>query len=223
MDTDIPNISSPNLDIHSGPAVSPAGPHSSGGLGLVVPERGILDTNLGPTVPRTVGSHPSGGLGLVVPGAKQGNTGTGVGSWELVNELPSYVFSARTCLELLPLLSVAQLETEIKHLQALDANVNFRSSRSTDTKRNFLHKKLSGSLCKEVDKIVQKYDLLLHNISRSVTEAQQHVEEVEQTLCTPLAATDPVQQTDTGNTVTELKPPVSFINISFADICVMRI
>ena len=39
----------------------------------------------------------------------------------LVGEVPSYVFSARTCLELLPLLSPPQLETEIKKRDQLDS------------------------------------------------------------------------------------------------------
>ena len=87
-----PNVSPPNSDTNSGAAVSPAGPHSSGGSGLVVPGQG------------------------------DGST------WEVVGEntTPSFVFSARTCLELLPMLSSQQIETEIHHLRALDSSVNFR-------------------------------------------------------------------------------------------------
>lgn len=175
------------------------------------------ESMLGPVVP-PAGPHSSGGLGLGVPGVQTGGTGTtGAGSWELVGDGLSYVFSARTCLELLPFLSPTQLETEIKHLQALDASINFRSTRSADSKRDFLHKSLSGSLCREVDTIVRKYDILLQNISRSVTEAQLHVDGIAQSLITTPptdTATDHIQP-DAGNT--ELEIPVRFIDTSFAD------
>ena len=123
------------------------------------------------------------------PGSAPGSIshgGSGKGgekSWEVVLEssVPLYVFSARTCLELLPTLSNTQVEAEIKHLQALDASVHARlTNKSTIQKKcEILHKSLADSLIKEVDKIVNKYSLFVENISRAVEGANKKIEEAQ--------------------------------------------
>ena len=165
------------------------------------------------------------------PGAGPGSTLHGVlgkggeETWEAVvgSDVPLYVFSARTCLELLPALSNAQIDAEFKHLQALDASVHVRlTSKSTILKkREILHKSLADSLIKEVDKIVNKYSLFVENISRTVEgankkidAAQVYIDELQQRTTHTDTPHHPVSQLILdGN----MEPPVSFSSISFSD------
>ena len=106
----------------------------------------------------------------------------------LGSEVPQYIFSARTCIELIHMMSNKQIDTEIKHLIALDASVsNFIATPETNTypcKRDLLRQHLAESLVKEVDTIVNKYDLLVQNLSRSVNEAEQMILKQEQKRAT---------------------------------------
>ena len=76
---------------------------------------------------------------------------------------------------------------------------------------------------KEVDKIVDKYDLLVESLSRTVERAQSVLDSREQDVATASSSTqqpDPHQQpqlhqqTEPG----DLEPPVRFSNIKFDDI-----
>ena len=186
------------------------------------------DPHLLTAVDSTKQIAPAPGPGSAPGSTPLGGSGKGEESWEVVLEssVPLYVFSARTCLELLPTLSNAQIETEIKHLQALDASIHARlTSKSTvQKKREILHKTLADSLIKEVDKIVNKYDLLVANISRTIEgankkidAAQEYVEDLQQrTTLPPHHPAQREQTTPDGNT--NMDPPVSFSSISFSDI-----
>ena len=130
-----------------------------------------------------------------------------------------HTFSARTCIELLPLLTDAQIDTEVNHLRALHPDIKFRMRHpNVDAKRDLLHKTLAKSLCQEVDSIVSNFDLLFQNISRSIKVTEKHVEEVDVLLSTDVSTEDipTLHTSNVGNT--ELDNPVSFSNISFSDI-----
>ena len=95
-------------------------------------------SNSGPR--SSLGSQPHGGSGK----------GTGKkGNKDKTSEADSapYVFTARTCLELLPYISNPQVENEIKHLRALDAGVHAKLlDRSTiNDKRDLLHSSQTNS------------------------------------------------------------------------------
>ena len=173
-------------------------------------------------------SAPDLGPGSAPGSTPLGGLGKGEENWEVVLEssVPLYVFSARTCLELLPTLSNVQVEAEIKHLQALDASVHARlTARSAvQKKREVLHKTLTDSLIKEVDKIVNKYDLLVENISRTIEgantkleAAQEYVKDFQQRTSLPLHH-PAEQEQSTAEGISNPDPPVSFSTISFSDI-----
>ena len=193
-----------------------------------------LSTNsAAPTDPRrSLGSIPPGGSGKGNEGSRatfEGICGT---------DYPLYVFTARTCLELLPTLSPVQVDTELKHLRALDGSVDnaltqVKTKLKIEDKRNWLHKTLTFSLMKQIDAVVHKYDSLLESISRSVetaekkmdeaqvfitqrmNEAQQHVEQLQQREEPPPPSSSPPA------TVRESEPldnPVRFLDISFSGI-----
>ena len=133
-------------------------------------------------------------------------------------------FSARTCLELLPQLTEKQIDTEIKHIQALDPDINFRTRSPTiDVKRDKLHKVLARSLCTEIDNIVKNYDTLISNISCAVEEAKQHVADVasglqmDRDICGSYDSSH-TELLHPGNTVPELETPVRFLDLSFNEL-----
>ncbi len=166
--------------------------------------------------PETISGSPSHG----------GSGDEGNGTWDNVvgSSVPVYVFSARTCLEVLPTLSNAQIDTEIKHLIALDAGIHSRITDKTDidVKRDLLHKSLTHTLIKEVDTIVNKYDILFqslhrctHNAMTQLDAAESYVAELQQTATSSSDEEAPKQILKAGS---NLDPPVSFPGISFANI-----
>ena len=182
-------------------------------------------SNSGPR--SSLGSQPHGGSGK----------GTGKkGNKDKTSEADSapYVFTARTCLELLPYISNPQVENEIKHLRALDAGVHAKLlDRSTiNDKRDLLHSSLTNSLMLQIDTVVNKYDSLLESISRKVestekkldeaqqkmtqrmTEAQQQVEEL---LQTPITSPAPQATTRESEDMPQ-DQPVRFLDVSFGGI-----
>ena len=149
-------------------------------------------------------------------------------------EISQYVFTPRTCLELLPLMDVVQIEAEIKHLKAIDASVHekLKDQLDTDIKRSILHTSLTKSLMKQIDTVVNKYDLLLESVSRSVKTAEKKIDDaqalISQRLVEAQQQTEEMQQHHpllaTPQTVSEsasepsLEEPVKFLNFSFGDI-----
>ena len=105
-----------------------------------------------------------------------------------------FTFTARTCVELLPKLSKSQLDREIKQLLALDSTVHekltmpqTRSSNSkpeltSSRKRDILREYLTGTLSNEVDKIVDKLDLLAESVNRSLEKAEKKLEDTTEHL-----------------------------------------
>lgn len=146
--------------------------------------------------------------------------GLGGGSRDILGDEQIHTFSARTCIELLPHLSEAQIDTEIQHLRALHPNVKFRTRNPSnlEVKRDLLHKTLANSICQEIDCIVNNFDLLVNNISRSIKVAQQHVVDVELLLSPTVQPEDITlsQPIISGNI--DLENPVSFLDFSFPEI-----
>ena len=150
----------------------------------------------------------------------------GHGTWDNVvgSSVPVYVLSARTCLEVLPTLSNTQIETEIKHLQALDASIHSLVTDKTDidSKRDLLHKSLTQTLIKEVDTIVSKYDLLFQSLHRCTQNAKLQLNEAESYVAEMQQTTSRLSDEDTPKQIlkagSNLDPPVSFPGISFASI-----
>ena len=131
------------------------------------------------TDPRcSLGSTPPGGSG-------KGNEGLKATFGDVCGtDIPLYVFTARTCLELLPTLSPAQVETELKHLKALDGSIDYRIAQTQkkmglEDKRNWLRTSLTFSLMKQIDAVVFKYNSLLQSISRSVDTAEKKIDEAQ--------------------------------------------
>ena len=162
-------------------------------------------TNKGPVVPSTGSSIPGGcGVGWV---AEDG-----------------FVFSARTCLALLPYLTNEQVQTELNHLQAFDSSTLPRLRATTiEGKRDILHKNLTKTLCHEVDSIANNYNLLIKSISCTIGDAQRHLEDTTAQLTTPLAtSSEDSSPAVVGNIV--LPEPVRLLNdIHFNDIMVEQI
>ena len=89
----------------------------------------------GPTV-SPVGSPPPG---MNVPSVSIRSTNTSIA------DEPPFTFSARTCLELLPLMSDEQIETEARHLCAMNisAESRLKDSSTAEDKRNLIHEVLT--------------------------------------------------------------------------------
>ena len=89
-------------------------------------------------------------------------------------------FSARTCLDLLPLLSDEQVDREIKYFLALDPTSTLLRTRfpSSELKKDSLFKTLTKILCYEVDKIASNFDTVISNFSCSLREAQSHIDQL---------------------------------------------
>jgi hypothetical protein len=174
----------------------------------ISPSSNVNTTTIGSGVPTPPGPPPTGLLGSRVT----------------VPPVPHLTFSARTCLELLPGLTEEQVETEFKHLAALDSSVVCRYKRPTaNHKRDVLYAQLAKSLCREVDTIVDNFDVLLATISRSVSDASKHVDEQMQGWESQPAAASQSEDTAahrehpdaSGKTI--LKPPVRFPEVNFRD------
>ena len=173
-------------------------------------------TKVGPEASAS-GSTSTGGLGVL--GGDKDNADTPT----------KFTFSARTCLELLPLLSEAQIDHEFNYLLTLDPSAKTCRQRypKSEVKSDILHKKLTRELCCEIDKIVRNYDSLILNFSYAVDTAQKHVAELQSSVradsddVSPLDSPPvPDSAPDRGN----LDKPVSVLDgISFSNITIDNI
>ena len=172
------------------------------------PSSNVSTTTIGSGVPSPPGPPPTGLLGSRVTEAP----------------VPHITFSARTCLELLPKLTKEQVDTEYKHLAALDSAVVHRYKQpNTEHKRDMLYATLAKSLCREVDTIVNNFDDLLGTICRTVSDASKHVHEQMQGRDFPTVAATQAEDSAahrehpdaSGKTI--LKPPVRFADVNFRD------
>ena len=190
-------------------------------------------------------SHPALRSGPEKSSGSNSHGGSGTGGTEKGKDKSSdvttinnaYVFTARTCLELLPLMNPTQIDVEIKHLRILDRSVHekLKGKCNTDTKRDLLHKSLSDSLITQIDTVVAKYDTLLESIYRKVEhterkideahtvlaermeEAQRQVDVILETPITPL--TPPTPQADSSELDEHSQEePVRFIDVDLPDL-----
>ena len=128
-------------------------------------------------------------------------------------------FSARTCLDLLPLLSDEQVDREIKHLLALDPTSTLLRTRfpSSELKKDSLFKSLTKTLCCEVDKISSNFDTVISNFSCSLREAQSHIDQL--TNDDKRSTVPAHSSSNPGNAQPlTLDDPVRFLDIDFKDI-----
>ena len=183
-------------------------------------------SNIGPR--NSLGSQPPGGSGKGVKGSKEKKSFEG----DCGVDVPLYVFTARTCLELLPQMDNVQIENEIKHLSAIDASIHSKLKEKSDVidKRSILHSSLTTSLMKQIDTVVNKYDLLLESIHRTVDNTERKVDEAREILTQRLSDaqrhveelqdTPPVQPDRelVSENETLLEQPVRFIDTSFAEL-----
>ena len=206
-----------------------------------------------PTVPSPTVPSPNEALspGSTVPPVESPPPGMNVPSVstrpsnESIADQHNFYFSSRTCLELLSLMSDEQIETEARHLCAMNisAESRLKDSSTTEDKRNMLHAQLARNLCHEVDSIVNNFEILLSNVSRSVKSARQRSENIvqqelvfvqqepvfvqqepepvslqqEPVISTPPQPTPP----DTGITI--LQAPVRFLDIDLSEISLEEI
>ena len=196
-----------------GPSTTPATPSStrtSTGAPLFGP-----GPDPGPQPPGTLG--PSVSVGEVCAGMSYTQV--------LGSDTPQFVFSARTCIELVDCLSNKQIDTEINHLIALDAmvtsHINKPETNTFPVKREFLRKHIAKSLVLEVDSIVGRYELLVQSLSRTVDEAKQQVDSQEKALVRvhqshAQTKTPTIRQIQSSTE--SLEPSVRFSDTSFADV-----
>ena len=112
-------------------------------------------------------------------------------------------FTARTCIEILDKLTTQQLDTEYGHLVALEGGPTSKpklrsSSIPQAVKREALLKRLSTSLCSEVDQIVKNYKSFVEGVSENPV----------QPVAAALFPEPPLV----------LCKPVRLVNVSFEDI-----
>ena len=193
------------------------------------PPKSTPPSNSGPR--QSLGSQPPGGSGRGTKGVQPSVTFEG----DCGVDVPLYVFTARTCLELLPQLDNVQVEAEIKHLKALDASIHekLKDKLNVVQKRDILHRSLTTSLMKQIDTVVSKYDLLLESVSRSVETAEKKIDEAQavitqrlheaaqqvEELQSPTSPTPPPEQIRReSDSDPLLEDPVRFLDISFSDI-----
>ena len=131
-------------------------------------------------------------------------------------------FSARTCLDLLPLLTDDQVDREIKHFLALDPSSNLLRTRfpSAEHKKDSLYKSLTKTLCSEVDKISNNFDSLISNFSHSLQEAQSHIDELTSDKAPPTSYLSASTSDSGGIQTVNLEDPVCFLNTNFKDITI---
>ena len=169
------------------------------------------------------GPQPPGTLG---PSVSVGEVCAGMSYTQVLgSDTPQFVFSARTCIELVDCLSNKQIDTEINHLIALDAmvtsHINKPETNTFPVKRELLRKHIAKSLVLEVDSIVGKYDLLVQSLSRTVDVAKQQVDSQEKALVRVQQShaqtkTPTIRQIQSSTE--SLEPPVRFSDTSFADV-----
>jgi alkylated DNA repair dioxygenase AlkB len=119
--------------------------------------------------------HFPGGLGI----------GGGIG----------FVFSARTCLDVLPQLNATQIDREFQVIESIDltalnklkvmcSGARTRSKLATETeqKRELLKESLLNTMSLEVDTVVNKFDSLAQSVSRSLEEAEKKLDETTEQL-----------------------------------------
>ncbi len=176
------------------------------------------------------------------PGTKPGPLspgGLGIGGGPGVQ---GFLLSARTCIELLSKMTEQQINTELAHLEAIDASVHAKLSNASvttrngtksqhltiDRKRDVLRESLCKTLISEVDKIVGKYDSLVQSLHRSLDDAEQKLTSTAQQLTNSSSgpsssgSSNAIQQgtSSVGNiTPTQtVEAAVRFAPLSFTDI-----
>ena len=162
-----------------------------------------------PSTPEVLPKRPAVTAGHSPPGLKRPG----------VSLSPHFTFSARTCLAFVDKLTPEQVETEVRHLLALNATADNRADNSVEQKRSLLYKHLSKSLCIETDKIVNNFHLLLSNFSRSGETFEREsgaVTRPEHTQDLQTNEAERVHPVADGNG--QLSSPVRFYDIDVSDL-----
>ena len=131
-------------------------------------------------------SAPTNGSGTTLEPNFPGGLGIGGGI--------GYVFSARTCLDILHKLTEEQLDREIQVLESFDTTAHNKVQSSTgaitrskkdteiEQKRELLRESLLNTMTLEVDSVVSKIDLLAQSVCRSLVEAEKKLDDTTQQL-----------------------------------------
>ena len=130
-------------------------------------------------------------------------------------------FSTKTCLELLPTLTPAQLDFEIKYLKYI--NSNFKSRSSTDNGKLISIKTfLTQNLISDFDAVLQKYDSLIKTISCTLETTRRDIDELVSSTTNRLLPTPPTVHCPTipesASSPGKLPEPVCNLNVNFDEL-----
>ena len=111
-------------------------------------------------------------------------------------EIPTnFVFSAKTCLELLPKLTTEQLHFELNHFNAIGCQFEQISTKSATFPKKQLVKLISDVLSKKSNSqyqlVLEKFNNVFSSISRLTEDANEHIREMQVVRKRP-SATPPV-------------------------------
>lgn len=147
----------------------------------------------------------------------------------------NFVFSAKTCLELLPSLTVEQLNFELTYFQSMGCQFDHVITRSSNIPRKNIVKLIADALKKERNSqyqaVLQNFNEVFSSISRLTEDAETYIREMQPERESP-PATPPTASPDTDHAQVSQEAPAvnfddqvfSFIqNINFNDMTVDEI
>ena len=136
-------------------------------------------------------------------------------------ECYTFTFSAKTCIELLPTLTPAQLDHEIKFFGLMGCSFDLRGRKPSDTaKQSSMQKVLTNNICNDLQNVFIKYDAVIRHLSYLLEIAQQHIDDMRAVNTTPVSRPLTTPAHTATSIVSDYNPldPVCFLNLDFSDI-----
>ena len=138
------------------------------------------------------GGLPAASCSITTPPALPSRGGSAMPEGEIL--LPeNMVFSAKTCLELLPTLSHEQLNFELCHFRAMGCKFDFktRSGQMSDNQIiSDLSEILSQKVCEQYEKSLHKFNTFFTSVSCLTKEAEDLLDKIRRPLAAESAANE---------------------------------